>query len=1231
MTATRRWRWLALLAILGPGRAHSALPWTSDNDAKGFYLRNTHVPAGDGSAVITAHFVTPGACPLASTGIDGAVICATATVASITVVDPISNTGTATAPILGLKFTNVSLKLTGAGALERAAFAGGDVVAGDDSNILTIAPNAVTFPKMQTVAGLSIVGVAGSSIANVAAITATGNTQVAQMLGGAVQFHTFDFSELTGAPTSLPPSGAAGGGLAGTYPNPTVTLAAGAVGYGGASSTLAGDATNFRWDPPNLRLGIREAAPAFQLHVVDEAAAADRGLAIGTYFTGNPGPLLTFQTSNGSFASPAAVTNTRYGGRVGWDFYDGTQYLHTAQVGTHVTNGATVTTGSIPTDLILGVNATGIPDYYAGSGTIVPLRISSASFNRGFVSINQNALSVFSNVSLAVAGNVLVAAAPKVNALGTTSLYGVTAIQQEGVVTPNILRFGIMRGTDASPANVQPGDNIEGIQALGWAGSWTPAGLQQVWVDYASTVSTGSVPTAWGVFTPSGSSFPGVGLFPAADVVVGSWIGRNPTDTGALLWIPRTNGAPSAAPVAPTYGVSASKTTTGVPITYDGTHDRLYGNNGTSWGILGQRLDGHGAGNVRTDNGGIESVDTTAYTPTSTTVAGTAPIAIAGDHAAHDLSANRNWSLDANGVTYAFLQQGAALSIPGRAPNSSGSWADIVAGAGSGGVLRESGSTLGFGSITEAVVTNLVADLAGKVPATRTISVTAPGTIDGGSSADLSANRTIAFPVFAGSTAGLVPASSGGTTAFLRADGTYAVPPGAGAGISAGTGPVTFSGSGSVATAINLAGGSITNKLALANEASPTGSGFAHVTSGAWDGAARAVDLSGGDVANLLPVTAIAPSGTVGWVLTTVSAGTVAWQAQAAPGIGTVTNVSSPSGDILVANGTSTPVLSLPNVGPGGSVGGSGIAGFTLNHAGMVSSVTTATYLTSTGTTPGTYNNITVASSGLITGASVTSWMTAGDLMKSGGPAALPVPAIACTDYEAPGCAQAGDLGGTFAAPTVLGLHDNTGTPWPIGVVAANGQLLGTQAGEIDGIPPSSLVVGALINVTDGFTTQVNATTTPAADNVLTISNSGSTDTIFARDSATVDIRRELNYYVEGWRPSTLIRYWLQPSSLTPDVISVEFSFQNNPTKSRLTAVISSNTLAGSNMTCFLSQSGSAVGSALVITAGVSGIYDTGEFSLPTTHTSDTWGVTCGTAGSFTGGAITGTFSTYVR
>ena len=56
----------------------------------------------------------------------------------------------------------------------------------------------------------------------------------------------------------------------------------------------------------------------------------------------------------------------------------------------------------------------------------------------------------------------------------------------------------------------------------------------------------------------------------------------------------------------------------------------------------------------------------------------------------------------ANSVGNSSLRQGAALTVIGRSANSTGNVADIAATAASGAVLRESGSTIGFGTIATA-------------------------------------------------------------------------------------------------------------------------------------------------------------------------------------------------------------------------------------------------------------------------------------------------------------------------------------------------------------------------------------------------------------------------------------------------------------------------------------------------------------------------------------------------
>lgn len=68
----------------------------------------------------------------------------------------------------------------------------------------------------------------------------------------------------------------------------------------------------------------------------------------------------------------------------------------------------------------------------------------------------------------------------------------------------------------------------------------------------------------------------------------------------------------------------------------------------------------------------------------------------------------------------------------------------------------------------------------GGVPTSRTISTTAPLTGGG----DLSADRTLAVSTFTSGASGIVPASGGGTTNFLRADGSWSAPGGGGGGLT---------------------------------------------------------------------------------------------------------------------------------------------------------------------------------------------------------------------------------------------------------------------------------------------------------------------------------------------------------------------------------------------------------------------------------------------------------------
>ncbi len=198
-------------------------------------------------------------------------------------------------------------------------------------------------------------------------------------------------------------------------------------------------------------------------------------------------------------------------------------------------------------------------------------------------------------------------------------------------------------------------------------------------------------------------------------------------------------------------------------------------------------------------------------------------------------------------VTSAKLRNSGALSVIGRSANSSGVPADISATAASGQVLRESGSVLGFGTIvaagiaSDAVTTvkilddnvtfpkmqNLNSDrlmgrdtagagdpeeiglgaggleftgsgeiqIANSGVTNARLANMATQSIKGNNTGapavalDLTVTQVTAMlNVFTDLLKGLVPASGGGTTNFLRADGTFATPP---SGITELTGDVS--------------------------------------------------------------------------------------------------------------------------------------------------------------------------------------------------------------------------------------------------------------------------------------------------------------------------------------------------------------------------------------------------------------------------------------------------------
>ena len=117
-------------------------------------------------------------------------------------------------------------------------------------------------------------------------------------------------------------------------------------------------------------------------------------------------------------------------------------------------------------------------------------------------------------------------------------------------------------------------------------------------------------------------------------------------------------------------------------------------------------------------------------------------------------------------VTDAKLRNSAGLSVIGRASNSTGDPADIIA-ASDGQVLRRSGTSVAFGTVATAGIADDAVDnikLANMAQATVKGRAAAAGT---GDPADLTqAQLTALINAFTSALSGAVPASGGGTSEF---------------------------------------------------------------------------------------------------------------------------------------------------------------------------------------------------------------------------------------------------------------------------------------------------------------------------------------------------------------------------------------------------------------------------------------------------------------------------------
>lgn len=259
-----------------------------------------------------------------------------------------------------------------------------------------------------------------------------------------------------------------------------------------------------------------------------------------------------------------------------------------------------------------------------------------------------------------------------------------------------------------------------------------------------------------------------------AEYVVGALNGtltneRLLTDTGTVTWDLTTGGQAKAN--VPTFTSGAAGV---VPASGGGTTNFLRADG--SWAAPpsgGSPAWGTITGTLSSQTDLQTALD--AKVPTSRTISTTAPLTGGGD-----LSANRTFALSTNGISNSLFRQSAGVSVVGRATNTVGDVADIAAAA-DDTVLRRTGGALDFGQLTVGMAPNSVWTYAKIQNVSATSRFLGRITAGAGVVEELTGTQaTTLLDAFTSVLKGLVPASGGGTTNFLRADGSWAAPGGGG-------------------------------------------------------------------------------------------------------------------------------------------------------------------------------------------------------------------------------------------------------------------------------------------------------------------------------------------------------------------------------------------------------------------------------------------------------------------
>lgn len=542
-----------------------------------------------------------------------------------------------------------------------------DISAVSDGQVLLRNGSALAFTAPTApAAGFTIsTGLVFALADDLAAVEGLGTTGVAVRTG------TSTWTTRTNTGTSNRITVTNGDGVAGA---PTYDISATYVGQ--TSITTLGTITTGVWngttvDPPHGGTGVTTVPTNGQLLVGNGTTYTVANLGSGTGISTTTGAG-TLQINNTGVTSITGTTN---------------QVI------------ASAATGAVTLSLPQSINTTATPTFNQVTVTNAPA-LSTDAVNKAYADALITGLSWKQAVVLATTANIALTGAPAIDGF-TPSVGDRVLVKNQSTPAQNGI-YVAAAGAWSRSADAATAAEINNASVAVQQGTING---DTAWLQTATVTTLGTDPVTWVQFVGTGTYTAGTGItltgtafsLTAPVTVPLGGTGTTSAPTNGQLLIGNGTTYTLASLTAPAAGISI--TGGAGTITFALTND-LLGVEGLSTNGLATRT----AANTWT----TRAVTGTSGTITVTNgdgVSGAPTITIdatyVGQTSITTLGTITTGTWNGTAIAYANIANATGLSVLGRSANSSGVLADIVAGS-DGDVLRRSGTSIGFGSITLA-------------------------------------------------------------------------------------------------------------------------------------------------------------------------------------------------------------------------------------------------------------------------------------------------------------------------------------------------------------------------------------------------------------------------------------------------------------------------------------------------------------------------------------------------